>query len=64
MEGLTAIDGVQVQAPYFNENKPLRDLPIVIRRLTLFFGSSLFEQRHEINLEFTAEERAALCEEH
>ena len=29
-EGLTSIDGVPVGPPYFNENKPLRDLPIVI----------------------------------
>jgi hypothetical protein len=28
--GLTSIDGVPVGAPYFNENKPLRDQPIVI----------------------------------
>jgi hypothetical protein len=28
--GLTSIDGVPVLAPYFNENKPLRDQPIVI----------------------------------
>jgi hypothetical protein len=30
MDGLIAIDGVAVEGPYFNENKPLRDLPIVI----------------------------------
>jgi hypothetical protein len=28
--GLTSIDGVPVLGPYFNENKPLRDQPIVI----------------------------------
>jgi hypothetical protein len=28
--GLTSIDGVPVGTPYFNENKPLRDQPIVI----------------------------------
>jgi Big-like domain-containing protein len=28
--GLTSIDGVPVAAPFFNENKPLRDQPIVI----------------------------------
>jgi hypothetical protein len=28
--GLTSIDGVPVSMPYFNENKPLRDQPIVI----------------------------------
>jgi len=28
--GLTSIDGIGVAAPYFNENKPLRDQPIVI----------------------------------
>ena len=28
--GLTSIDGVAVSAPFFNENKPLRDQPIVI----------------------------------
>jgi hypothetical protein len=33
VDGLTAIDGVPVQAPYFNENKPLRDLPIVINNV-------------------------------
>jgi hypothetical protein len=30
VDGLTAIDGVPVLMPYFNENKPLRDQPIVI----------------------------------
>ena len=29
-DGLTSIDGVPVAQPYFNENKPLRDQPIVI----------------------------------
>ena len=29
-DGLTAIDGVQITPPFFNENKPLRDLPVVI----------------------------------
>ena len=29
-EGITSIDGVAIAAPYFNENKPLRDLPVVI----------------------------------
>ena len=33
MDGLTAIDGVPVQPPYFNENKPLRKLPIVINHV-------------------------------
>jgi len=28
--GLTSIDGVTVAGPYFNENKPLRDQPLVI----------------------------------
>lgn len=28
--GITAIDGVNVAAPHFNENKPLRDMPVVI----------------------------------
>jgi hypothetical protein len=28
--GLTSIDGISVAEPYFNENKPLRDQPIVI----------------------------------
>jgi hypothetical protein len=31
--GLTSIDGVPVGAPYFNENKPLRDQPIVINNV-------------------------------
>ncbi len=31
--GLTSIDGVPVVAPYFNENKPLRDQPIVINNV-------------------------------
>ena len=26
-EGIASIDGVATAAPYFNENKPLRDLP-------------------------------------
>lgn len=29
-DGITSIDGVGVAGPHFNENKPLRDLPIVI----------------------------------
>jgi hypothetical protein len=29
-EGIASIDGVAVAAPHFNENKPLRDQPIVI----------------------------------
>ena len=29
-DGLTSIDGVPIAPPYFNENKPLRDLPVVI----------------------------------
>jgi hypothetical protein len=33
VDGLTAIDSVSVQPPYFNENKPLRDLPIVINNV-------------------------------
>jgi len=31
--GLTSIDGVPVGTPYFNENKPLRDQPIVINNV-------------------------------
>jgi hypothetical protein len=31
--GLTSIDGVPVGKPYFNENKPLRDQPIVINNV-------------------------------
>jgi hypothetical protein len=31
--GLASIDGVPVGAPYFNENKPLRDQPIVINNV-------------------------------
>src|SRR5262245_58609976 len=31
--GLTSIDGVPVRAPHFNENKPLRDQPIVINNV-------------------------------
>ena len=29
-DGLTSIDGVEVAPPYFNENKPLRDQPVLI----------------------------------
>jgi fermentation-respiration switch protein FrsA (DUF1100 family) len=29
-DGLTSIDGVAVAPPFFNENKPLRNLPIVV----------------------------------
>jgi hypothetical protein len=33
-EGITSIDGVATAAPYFNENKPLRDQPVVINMVT------------------------------
>jgi hypothetical protein len=29
-EGITSIDGVAIAPPYFNENKPLRDQPVVM----------------------------------
>jgi hypothetical protein len=32
-DGLTSIDGVAVAGPHFNENKPLRDQPIVINTI-------------------------------
>jgi Bacterial virulence factor lipase N-terminal len=32
-EGLTSIDGVPVSPPHFNENKPLRDLPVLINTI-------------------------------
>jgi hypothetical protein len=32
-EGITSIDGVAVAGPHFNENKPLRDQPVVINTL-------------------------------
>ncbi len=31
--GLTAIDGVPIAAPHYNENKPLRDRPIVVNTI-------------------------------
>jgi hypothetical protein len=33
-DGLRSIDGVPTAAPYFNENKPLRDQPVVINMVT------------------------------
>jgi hypothetical protein len=32
-DGLTSIDGVAIGAPFFNENKPLRDQPVVINTI-------------------------------
>jgi hypothetical protein len=33
-DGLTAIDGVTISPPFFNENKPLRDLPVVVNTVS------------------------------
>ena len=32
-EGITSIDGVAVAGPHFNENKPLRDQPVVVNTI-------------------------------
>jgi hypothetical protein len=37
-EGITSIDGVATAAPYFNENKPLRDLPVTINTVAGAIG--------------------------
>ena len=37
-EGITSIDGVATAAPYFNENKPLRDLPVMINTVAGAIG--------------------------
>jgi hypothetical protein len=49
--GITAIDGVGVMAPHFDENKPLRDQPVVINTVA---GATAIQQALEF-VELVAE---------
>ena len=44
--GITAIDGVAVGAPHFDENKPLRNLPAVVNSVS---GATDVQQAFEIH---------------